>query len=438
VQDNKQQAVRAAILKRIKRGVYAGKLPSIQVFAKEFSVNAKTVYKVIRGLGDQGLVESRGPRGTYVANASSNPLKIPPAWTDLDGELYRIATEIFSRQSGSTVVHDASGDVVRLNAGSVAALAEHLLPLDDYADEDFLSLFNSDAKRFFTYDGKLYGLPLTLSPYLLYYSVEHFASLGLARPGPFQTIDEFLDVCVRLVEKAGAKYAFAAYERFTYLLPFLWQGSVELVEADGLKGRLHAPEVKQALTFYQKLHRYSVSGVGEHNAEAALAAFLKGELAMLPWGGWMENWLAGEPRGRFGVCPLEIAGRRDTLLFSEAFAIAKDCAEPAKAWRFLKALFSPEAQAAVARSGVQIPAFTPGARPVPRIFVEMLAEAHPGGRRLPIEIIDLMTFEWKGFLKGEEAYDAFAARVSPALEVVLAHIERRRGWKEQALAGNWV
>jgi len=431
---SKQQMLRSALLERIAEGVYSDKLPGMQALAEEFSVNVKTVNKAVRSLVAEGVIENRGPRGTFVARGPAGPLRIPEAWNELDAAIYEGAIRTFSRGSAVEVV--AGGGVpavVKANASSVRSFAESFYPLDGFPTEKILRRLMPEATEFYRHDGRLYGLPLTVSPYLIYYSVEHLAKLGLARPGPFERAADFLYLCRRLVDEAGARYAFAAHARLTYTMPFLWQAGVKLIDDGGLRGRLDAPEVRDIFELYAELFRGSPSGIDEQSYAPALEAFLAGELAMMAWGGHMERWLDREPRGRFGVCALEIAGRRDTLLFSEGFAIACDAESPELAWRFLEAIYSPEAQEAYVKSGLQIPAYRPGARPTPEIHAQMLAHAQPAGRRIPAELMDLVTAEWKGFLAGDEPYEAFAARLSPALDVLLAHIAREREWAERAI-----
>ena len=56
----------------IRRGLYplGEKLPSVRTVAADMGVNPNTVAKAYRALSDQGVIETRGKQGTFIASGT--------------------------------------------------------------------------------------------------------------------------------------------------------------------------------------------------------------------------------------------------------------------------------------------------------------------------------------------------------------------------------
>lgn len=67
------------------------------------------------------------------------------------------------------------------------------MPVEDIFDEDFLEDFYPSVLDAFKVDGDIYGLPLYITPYVLYYNSEIFEEAGLEAPPT--TYDEMLEYC---------------------------------------------------------------------------------------------------------------------------------------------------------------------------------------------------------------------------------------------------
>ncbi len=86
------------------------------------------------------------------------------------------------------------------------------MPLDDVLDQEFLDDYYSNILEAHTVDGKLYGAPLYVSPFILFYNKDLFEKAGLDPEKPPTTYDEMLEMAEALskltTEDGNKIYAF--------------------------------------------------------------------------------------------------------------------------------------------------------------------------------------------------------------------------------------
>jgi hypothetical protein len=105
-------------------------------------------------------------------------------------------------------------------------------------------------------DGKLYGLPIAVLPYLLLSDTNLLQAAGVQSPQTWNW-DQLLDAASRLTKPPG-QYAFAP-TNFPTPEPFLWQHGAAVLSADGTHSTLDNPAAIEAATFYGDLFtRYKV------------------------------------------------------------------------------------------------------------------------------------------------------------------------------------
>ena len=96
--------------------------------------------------------------------------------------------------------------VPQLYASGLAA------PVTSIVDEEFLSDFDPAVMDVFTIDGDIYGVPLYVSPFILYYNTDLFEQAGLDPDNPPKTYDEMLAAAQKLSQLTDANgnkvYAF--------------------------------------------------------------------------------------------------------------------------------------------------------------------------------------------------------------------------------------
>ncbi|MDY0304450.1 MAG: extracellular solute-binding protein, partial [Sphaerochaeta sp.] len=71
-------------------------------------------------------------------------------------------------------------------------------PIGDILSKSFIDDFYPDVLKSFEVDGKPYGIPLYVSPYVLYYNKDLFAQAGLDPSKPPKTFDEMLAYAEKL------------------------------------------------------------------------------------------------------------------------------------------------------------------------------------------------------------------------------------------------
>ena len=71
-------------------------------------------------------------------------------------------------------------------------------PVTDIVSEDFLSDFYPEVLDMFKIDGELYGIPIYVSPFVLYYNRDLFERAGLDPDSPPKTYDEMLEMAESL------------------------------------------------------------------------------------------------------------------------------------------------------------------------------------------------------------------------------------------------
>ena len=116
------------------------------------------------------------------------------------------------------VVNMAGGgnkvDVIFGEIGWVPGLVDAGLatPIDDILSKSFIDDFYPDVLKSFEVDGKPYGIPLYISPYVIFYNKDLFAQAGLDPEKPPKTYDEMLvyaEKLSKLKDPQGNKvYAF--------------------------------------------------------------------------------------------------------------------------------------------------------------------------------------------------------------------------------------
>jgi len=75
VELNKAERIYEEIFSRIRGEVYTTKLPSESELAEEFQANVKTVAKALGTLSQEGVIERKRRRGTYILNPRRRPLR---------------------------------------------------------------------------------------------------------------------------------------------------------------------------------------------------------------------------------------------------------------------------------------------------------------------------------------------------------------------------
>jgi hypothetical protein len=172
-----------------------------------------------------------------------------------------------------------------------------LLPLDEA-----LSVTDTDiedaapaAREAVTYDGKTYALPFDLHAALVHLNVDLFAQAGLVdeagKPVMPTSTEEFLQHAEQMKAKTGKDY-FGAARVKDGLGVHMWRSLVEqqggsVLNEDGTKATVDTEEARTSLEFMDQV--FGTYADPAQTYDAAQAAFLSGETAMLMNGTWVVD-----------------------------------------------------------------------------------------------------------------------------------------------------
>jgi ABC-type glycerol-3-phosphate transport system substrate-binding protein len=162
-------------------------------------------------------------------------------------------------------------------------------------------------------DGKLYGFPLDVQIYGIFYNKEVFAKYNIAPP---KTFDELLKICDTLAANKiypfvraykNANFPWVEYTSFSYPMlaqhdstkNILWQSIFEK------KAKfMDYPVFVDSMRLYDKLLKYTEPGDFGVDPAQGRMQLARGERAMLVDGGWVVGDLyAASPDGKFGFFP---------------------------------------------------------------------------------------------------------------------------------------
>jgi len=203
-------------------------------------------------------------------------------------------------------------DVAVMHGSSLTNYAKRglVLKLDDYLPATKVDINDAvpAAKEAATYQGGTYALPFDVHAALVHLNVDLFKQAGLvdANGDPVmpKSPEEFLAQAKQMKEKTGKSYLGAARVNDA-LGVHMWRSLVNqqggsVISEDGKKATIDTPEARKALEFMGQVFN------GEYanprlSYEAAQAAFLKGETAMLFNGTWVVDQYTKEAQFDYRV-----------------------------------------------------------------------------------------------------------------------------------------
>jgi len=233
-----------------------------------------------------------------------------------------------------------------------------LAPLDDY-------LASSDIKdsalppiEVAVYDGKTYGIPLTMSPQSLLYNQKLLDEAGVEVP---TTIEEMYEAAKTVNEKTGAwGYAFNSdtsnvLQAYIVTMHWILGFGSDWSQPDGTI-TANAPENIEALTWLQ---RFIDDGLVPQGMDAPTIRrlFTEGKVAFLFDGPWVITQVKNDnpdlyPSVGYAVMPTP---SHAAVTGGAFYVIPKDSPHKDDAWKYLEVINTPEAQRAWLEDLVQIP-----------------------------------------------------------------------------------
>ncbi len=289
-------------------------------------------------IGSSGDAETKAVQDAAAkwAESSGTAVEVIPA-SDLNQQLAQ------GFASGSPA------DVFYLSTDAMAGYAANgsLAPYGD--DVEDTSDFRPALLEAFTLDGHLYGLPKDVSTLALLINEDLWKEAGLTEDDVPTTWEELADVASRAgSDKVAGLTMSTEYQRIG---AFMAAAGGELV-TDG-KATANSPENIEALEYVKSL---AESGALKFSADLGAGwggeAFGSGSAVMVVEGNWITGAMANDyPDVKYKVVELpDGPAGKGTLQFTNAWGVAADSPNQAKAVELITFLTSPEQQMEFARA----------------------------------------------------------------------------------------
>lgn len=171
---------------------------------------------------------------------------------------------------------------VYVNAGVLEKLDGYDFELDKFYKKSLLAL---------SVNKSLYAIPRDVSNLVIFYNKDIFYKTGTKLPNDNWTLDEFLQVAIKLSHPPEI-FGISFEEEPLFYLPYIMAyGGWTRVDVDNFFNNdvLNNPKIKQGLAFYSDLrNKYHVAPYKHEVGSATMAQlFLQGKLAMHLSGRWL-------------------------------------------------------------------------------------------------------------------------------------------------------
>lgn len=232
-------------------------------------------------------------------------------------------------------------------------------PLIDASPEIDFGDFYPAAIDGLSLDGRIYGLPYGIAPYLLYYNRDIFDAAGVDYPHPTEpmTFDEFNALMERLHDPEAGVYGFTADPNLMSVLPFLLSNGADYLSADGSDIDTEAGIEAMGMILDPFQEGGAAAPVVDLTSPAGVDQFANGQVALMADGTWMMGILRARGDADWDIAPLP-AGRAGSITWSgvSGFAPSATTEHREAAWRVVMALTGPEALELIGRTGREFPA----------------------------------------------------------------------------------
>ena len=297
-----------------------------------------------------------------------------------------------------------------------------LHPIDEYMDRDGIARedFYSEALKELSYDGKLYGLPLTVDARALFYNKKLLSEAGVEPP---KTWDELREAARKLTKWNGNKLETAGFSLGDVGLfnMYLQQAGGQMITEDG-KTNFNNEKGLAVLRFWdQLLNEDKVYKIGfEQGLGEGQDVFVTGKMAMHYTGPWMLTTYKKYGNDLdFGVVPPPAGpnGDRGSVMGGFGLVIPEGSKHKEEAWEFIKWWLANKDNALLwAKTSLNIPGFKPALEdpffvddPFWKPFLDTLEFAkirpqHPGYSVMEVDaLIPNLQLFTQGEISAEEA-----------------------------------
>lgn len=279
--------------------------------------------------------------------------------------------DVFQTKRAAGTLPDAVG-IIEYNQGIVWAHQGTLQPVDPFLknDKSFkIDDYQQGPVNAYKAGGKLWGVPQTPNPVMIYYNRSQLDRTGQRAPSNDWNTDQFLDTVKRATTGVGTEqvvwgYSFA--RRWSLMLGWLAAFGASMVSPDRTKFTMDTADAINALQYDVDLIYRHRTGPPPDAAVGAAVGLVMSSPAQFNAGSvaYTMDGIAGAPRYQqqiadkfaWDVLPLPKGPKgRGSTLSGDGWWIKKDTKAPQAAWEFLKTMVGEEHQRAQLQAAALYP-----------------------------------------------------------------------------------
>ncbi len=266
-----------------------------------------------------------------------------------------------------------------------------LLPLDDFASQDYMDSLFPVVKNALTVDGVLYAAARDVTPKVMYLNTQMFDDAGIPIPEDTWTLDDFVNVAKQLTKGSGTDAQWGYYLKNYSDGVFSWIAMFDgkMYSDDGQTSVFSTNEnTKEAIRFiYDIFNTHKISPTATQAAQYGdkeEAPFIANKVAMLI--GSLSTTASLDSAGTsYTVLPVPyVKGKSQTSAFVNTWVIPKTAKTPELSWRVVEFLSGKEGQQIALDMKFGLPASTlvdtsafVAEKPYNKYYVQSLETAIP-------------------------------------------------------------
>jgi multiple sugar transport system substrate-binding protein len=275
--------------------------------------------------------------------------------------------------------------------GALQSLQQFIDQDQEFQFSDFFPVIEEGL----SFQGEPHALAYDLGPIILYYNKDLFTKAGVPLPSSTEPMswEEFRQTAAELANQGAQQYGYIQDPEFDSMVPWLWSGGGDYINAAKTKCTLGSSQSVAALEFLVGLFDEGIAApiTDLANPNFGYEEFAGGNIAMHINGPWQIVNIRESADFDFGIAPMP-AGNAGSVTYvaGSGFGISNTTEYSEQAWQALKVITSKDSLKKLAKAGrgyparkSAVPAFEnqPGLPPdkgiVEQVTEGQIGEAHP-------------------------------------------------------------
>jgi len=237
-----------------------------------------------------------------------------------------------------------------------------LLDLSQFLSQDkkLKQDFFSKALDLLIYGNKIYGLPMSVQPVVIYYNKTLFDKNKIPYPTNDWTWDDFLSIAKKLTKYSpDGAIKEIGFDPIIGYEPWMFQNNGNILNAGMTECTIDSAETVEAIQFFTDLvnkYKVSLSPIQRTGLDmSSEQMFMTGRVGMVMCGRWITAQLWKKKDLKWDVVLPPKKKISVTALLEAANVISKNTRYPKEAYEFVKFTCGPEGQTMYADLGISVP-----------------------------------------------------------------------------------